>query len=530
MTDIPTIDQGNRRGRLLATCFVALVATSFAFIIRAFIIDEQAAEFGLSETQKGELFGAGLWPFAISIVLFSLVIDRVGYGRALWFAFACHVVSVVVTIFADGYGMLYVGNFIAALGNGTVEAVINPVIATVFWRQKTKWLNILHAGWPGGLVVGGLLTLSLAPGGLYGLVGGGADVDWRWKVGLLLVPTVAYGVMLLRTSFPVNERVAAGVPYKAMLAEMGALGALIASGLVVWELGRVAGGAFDLGPAVWMTASGVLIGVITAGFGAVSGSLGRPIFVFLLLVMILLATTELGTDAWIKELMEPVMRADFGISGGWVLIYTATIMIVLRLTCGPIVRALNPLGLLAVSCLFAAAGLAFLSTATGVVILAAATIYGIGQTFFWPTTLGLVAEQSPRGGALTLNAVAGVGMLGVGILGAPLLGAIQDRQVAATIEQADPELAAGVLGEPMPSVLGYVRRVEAEAEEALPEDQVATLEAARGEAKQSALLQVAVLPLIMFACYVGLLIYFRKTRGGYQQEVLAEAHGPASIS
>ncbi|MEM7809820.1 MAG: MFS transporter, partial [Planctomycetota bacterium] len=151
MTDTTYAADDERRGFLFATCFVALIATSFAFIIRAFIIDEQAVEFGLSEAQKGELFGAGLWPFAISIVLFSLVIDRVGYGRALWFAFACHVISVIVTLFARGYWGLYLGNFIAALGNGTVEAVINPVIATVFWKQKTKWLNILHAGWPGGL-------------------------------------------------------------------------------------------------------------------------------------------------------------------------------------------------------------------------------------------------------------------------------------------------------------------------------------------------------------------------------------------
>jgi len=144
---------------LFWTCFIALVATSFGFIIRANIIGDLGVHFNLSETQKGEILGVGLWPFALSIILFSLVIDRIGYGRALTFSFVCHVLSAVITIFATGYPMLYWGTFLLALGNGTVEAVINPVVATVYSREKTKWLTILHAGWPGGMVLGGLLIL-----------------------------------------------------------------------------------------------------------------------------------------------------------------------------------------------------------------------------------------------------------------------------------------------------------------------------------------------------------------------------------
>jgi len=510
------------RGFLFATCFVALVATSFAFIIRAFIIDDLAVEFALSETQKGELFGAGLWPFAISIIAFSLVIDRIGYGRALWFAFGCHVVSAIVTISATSYEMLYIGNFICALGNGTVEAVINPVVAAMFVRAKTKWLNILHAGWPGGLVIGGLLTLAMQPGGLIGsMVDASAQspIDWRWKVGLLLIPAAVYGVMLLRAKFPVSERVAAGVSYRAMLAEFGAIGMAISAWLIFVELGRV-----------WEWPTWLTYGLIAATvlwMGIASRSLGRPMFIFLMGVMILLATTELGTDAWIKSLMTPVMRGEFGIDGGWVLIYTATIMIVLRTFCGPIVKRLNPLGMLAVSSLFAAAGLASLSMAAGLGILIAATIYGIGQTFFWPTTLGLVAERFPRGGALTLNAIAGVGMLGVGIVGAPLLGNIQDRHVAATLEAELPAVAEQVMAdEPTLSVLGTYLKLDADKLETLPDDDAQAVTAVRDDAKQQALLQVAVLPLVMFVCYAGLIVYFRR-RGGYRAEVLDDgAAGP----
>ena len=161
-------DADHRKMFLFWACFFALVTTSFGFVIRVMLMDTWATEFGLSQTQKGEIFGVGLWPYALSIVLFSLIVDRIGYGRAIIFAVACHVTSAIVTISARDYWGLYVGNLIVALGNGTVETVINPVIATLFPRDKTKWLNILHAGWPGGLVLGGILTISLGETGLIG--------------------------------------------------------------------------------------------------------------------------------------------------------------------------------------------------------------------------------------------------------------------------------------------------------------------------------------------------------------------------
>src|SRR4029077_2589312 len=126
------------------------------------------------------------------IVLFSLVIDKIGYGRAMAFAFICHVAFVIITVTATGYWGLYIGNLIFALGNGTVEAVINPVVATMFSRQKTKWLNILHAGWPGGLVLAGILTIAI-----------GQTADWRLKVACIFLPVLLYGLMMLRCTFPI---------------------------------------------------------------------------------------------------------------------------------------------------------------------------------------------------------------------------------------------------------------------------------------------------------------------------------------
>ena len=183
--------------RLFFACIISLVATAFGFIVRAFLINEWGILFNLTETQKGAIQGAGLFPFALSIILFSLVIDRVGYGRIMAVAWSLHVVSALLTITADNYTMLYIGTFLFALANGAVEAVINPATTTMYPKNKTHYLNILHAGWPGGLVLGGILAILLS-----GFTG--PDV-WRYKIGLLLIPTVIYGLLMLGQKWPVQE-------------------------------------------------------------------------------------------------------------------------------------------------------------------------------------------------------------------------------------------------------------------------------------------------------------------------------------
>lgn len=536
MTDAPAPSAIQRPRLLFWANFIALIATSFCFVTRSFTADQWAAEFALDETQKGQILGVGLWPFAISIVLFSLVVDKIGYGRAMAFAFCCHVASVVVCMGAgflpEPYWGLYGGIFLASLANGTVEAVINPVTASVFPKAKTKWLTILHAGFPGGMVLGGLLTLALNPGGILGgPLGATADnlIDWRWSFALVLIPTIIYGVMMLRVRFPVSERVAAGVSYRAMLREMGVIGMALVLVLIVYELLRVmlfageqsmiADLGWSTGPMLALVAAVTVVLLIPYAI-YVRFAPGRWLFIVLMLIMIPLATTELGTDTWIKELMKPVVTRDFGIDAGWVLIYTASIMIVLRFSCSPLVRWLGPLGILAVSSAFAAVGISFMSTATGVVVVVAATIYGIGQSFFWPATLGVVAERFPRGGALTLNAIAGVGMLGVGIVGGPFLGAVQDKQIESQLRAQDAVIFEQVAGEQRLGLLGTYRPVIDDRVKALDEEAAAAVDTARNDAKRGALLIAASLPAGMFVCYLALIAYFR-SRGGYRAEVLA---------
>ena len=532
------------RTRLFWACFVALITTAFGFIVRALVIDEWGDAYGLTGTQKGEIFGAGLWPFAISIILGSLIIDRVGYGTGMAFAFVCHVVSAVVTIFGPGlmfsedgngaYWALYLGNVIVALGNGAVEAVINPVVATLFPREKTKWLNILHAGWPGGLVLGGVIVLLADK-----FFGGSVFVDgetvfnpvnWQYKVALIFLPTLVYGAVMLACKFPINERVAAGVSYRDMLAELGWAGAFIVSSMIFLELTRVAG-AISVevgGPALadWSVyVPWVLAAAVAAAFGAyVKGAFGNPIVVVILLIMIPLATTELGTDSWITSLMEPVMT-QIGVRAGWVLVYTSAIMMVLRFFAGPIVHRISPLGLLCACSAIAAVGLALLSFADGaVMVLIAATVYGVGKTFFWPTTLGVTAEQSPRGGALTLNAVGGTGMLAVGTIGAVFLGYFAETNSVDVLAETSPAIAETSVKQET-WVFGEYEAVDQDAVKALPKADAALVATAEGEGKQAALLQVAAFPVLMLVAFGALLLYF-KSRGGYRAVELGDHAAP----
>jgi MFS family permease len=479
---------------LFVGCWIALITTSFGFVLRAFLMDTWAAEFHFSETQKGELFGVGLWPFAISIVLFSLVIDKIGYKTAMIFGFACHILSLIMTLMAKDYDGLYWANFVVALGNGTVEAYINPVVATQFSKDKVRWLNVLHAGWPAGLAIGGILALLMG------------DAHWHTKMLLLLVPAIAYFVILIFQKFPINERVAAGVPYMDMLKEVGALGAFIITWLIAVEMAR--SGFKDPAP---LRDGTITAAIVAIAYFAYVRTLGRPFFILLLLVMVPLATTELGVDSWVAGLMQPVL----GNNGIWVLIYTSVLMMILRLCSGPIVHSFSPLGTLAICSGTAATGLFLLSGATtGFFIFAAATLYAVGKTFFWPTMLGLVTEQCPKGGALTLNATGGVGMLGVGVLGAMFLGNIQDTTIDTTLMAKSPKVHEEVMIEKT-GLLGSYKSVDDVKLKTMPEADQKVVADIQAGSKQAALVRVTIFPIIMLLVYLGLIFYF-KSKGGYK--------------
>ncbi|MDX2186954.1 MAG: hypothetical protein SFV32_08480 [Opitutaceae bacterium] len=503
-------------------CFIALIATSFGFITRMLLLGRFQQDFNLDKVALGELQGAGIWPFAISIILFSLIIDRIGYRVAMVFSFVCYVVYLLMASMAyssiqglsgdalhaaqkHGHSLLYWGSIILALGNGTVEAYVNPVVATMYRHDKVIWLNRLHAGWPGGLVFGGLITIAMANTAAAG--------DWRLVLGLIAIPAVLFFVILIGAKFPVSEREQAGVSYREMLSEFGAIGAFVGFGLIFAQLGQVFGWSNVV---VW----GLTLAVVAA-FGLYTRSLGRGVLAILILIMMPLAITELGTDGWISSLMEKPLHAA-GAHPGWVLVYTSFIMMVLRYFGGSIAHKLSPIGLLMGCTLLAMLGLYLLSqceNAGVVAIFGAATLYGVAKTFFWPTMLGVTAEQSPKGGALTLNAIGGIGMVAVGVIGMPLIGAFQEKTASAHLSQNAPVVAQGVLAEKS-YLLGKYQAIDPELAKSLPSEDAKTALAAADKAGQfDALAKITVFPAIMFVGYLGLWLYFR-SRGGYKPVVL----------
>jgi MFS family permease len=381
-------EQSHHRAIFIAS-FLTLIAAGMGFAIRGKVLGDWGGQFGFTQFELGKITGGGLTGFGITIIVCSMFADRLGYKAILAGAFALHLISAAVTLSATPvfamygkmatYECLWWGMFLFALGNGLCEAAINPLVATIYPRQKTHYLNILHAGWPGGLIIGGLLA--------YFFVSEEAVLTrlrWEIPMGFFLVPTLIYGFITLKERFPISEARAAGVAFGEMLREFAA-----------------------------------------------------PVFLFLLLLHALVGYVELGTDSWITNIMEPVMG-----NAVLLLVYTSGIMFVLRFFAGPIVERINPLGLLFISSLFGVAGLLWLgSTAntTVVGIVAAATIYGIGKTFLWPTMLGVVGERFPKGGALTMGTVGGIGMLSAGLLGGPAIGYKQDYHASQELREKAPD-------------------------------------------------------------------------------------------
>jgi hypothetical protein len=162
-----------------------------------------------------------------------------------------------------------------------------------------------------------------------------------------------------------------------------------------------------------------------------------PLLLLLLLIHAMVGYVELGTDSRIAKITGTILDKT---TGRWLFVYTSGLMFLLRFVAGPIVHKISPLGLLFISAVLATLGLYTLggvgSTAAAIVAL---TIYGLGKTFFWPTMLAVVSERFPRGGAVTLGAIGGMGMLSAGLLGGPGIGFKQDYYASNQLKEKSVE-------------------------------------------------------------------------------------------
>lgn len=489
--------------------FLSLLAAGVGFAFRVMVLGDWKVEFNLSGAEIGAIFGASLWPIAVTMILFSLIVDKVGYKPSIYCAFVLQALGGILTFLADSPDALWWAAICAGLGHGVVEAVINPVCSSIYYNDKTKMLNILHAAWPAGIVLGGLVML------LPGL----SDLNWHVQGLWILVPVVAYGFMFIKPKFPVDERVLNKVPYSEMLKEVGFLGAFFASFLLFYELyPRMTGGSENL--LFLSLGAGVIIGI---AFGLYTKSLGKLLFFFLCLLMVPLATTELGTDAWIKELMKPTMGEELA---GYAIVASAFIMMVLRFQAGLLTTRFSPPTILVISSVFSFCGLMALSYSAGAIVWFAFILYAVGQTFYWPTVLGFVAERFPKGGALTLNTVSAIGLLSVGIIGTPILGAFSDNHTVNNVKLVSTDIHAAAKTEASFFGATYdsidtAMALELAADTGLADE----LQGAINNASRQSLRTTALsFPFVMLIAF-GLISLYYRSKGGYQP---VELHRPQS--
>lgn len=375
------------RHRLFTASCVAIATTGVVFSIRGDILDALGTEFRLSRYELGVLLSPAFWGNTVANVIGGSIVDFVGMRRLFFLSTLGYVAAILVVLFtpapvadetsAFAFMLLYSGFLLFGLSQGLVEGVVNPLAATLYPTEKTHKLNVLHAWWPGGLILGGTVAYTLTR--LWNLDAPDVSSEtlslgWRVKLSVALITPIAAALLVLRQPFPATERVRAGVSHREMFFE-----AL------------------------------------------------RPMFLLWFGLMWLTASTEVAPGQWIPSMITNLT----GMQGILILIYTAGLSFILRFFAGGLAHRMSPIGLLATSSVLSMVGLYALGTinsAGGAFV--AATLFGIGTAYFWPTMLSVTSELFPRGGAFLLALMGGAGNLAIAFV-LPVIGAWYDTEGAA---------------------------------------------------------------------------------------------------
>lgn len=421
------------KSRLFLVSILALVTAGMAASLRADVASEMQRIFfdpidkAHSAEMIGSVLGVPFLGFAFTIAIGSPILDWIGMGLLLPLSGVCFIAGTLIILFASSlatgaavYNIIWIGAVILGIAWGLVETVINPLTATVYPDEKTGKLNALHAWWPGGLIIGGLLG--------YGL--GEAGVGWQIKLALVLVPAVVVVVLCIGLKFPPTERAASGVSMGEMFKE-----------------------------------------------------LLKPMFLVFFASMFLTAASELAPGQWVDLALTRTVHMQ----GILLLVYVSGIMFVARHFAGPISHKLSPIGLLWISCLLASLGLLLLSVANSPVTgMLAATVWGCGVCFMWPTMLATSSERFPRGGALLMGLMGTAGTLSVTFV-LPQMGKIFDTK---KVELAGGDAAFKALtGDKLNEVLGM--------------------------ASQASFQAVAILPAILLIVF-GAIWFYDRSKGGFK--------------
>ena len=466
----------DNRKKLLIASFLTLVAAGAGFATRG-AAGPAWAEMGISQTAFGGIMGAGFLGFGFVILIGGFIVELLGYKPVMLLAVVLHIVSAIMLFVAPGLyegwladlgqeeattkviSLLTTSVFIFSICNGLYEAVINPLVGQLYPENQTHYLNILHAGWPGGMVLGGLLAACFQNKTAWI-----AEIPWEVALSSYSLVLIAILLMSLKENFP--ETVT--------------------------------------------SKSSTSIAVLFSCFASIP---------FLLLIVIhgMIGYMELGVDSWQTRLMEGLVENSVT-----VLIYTSILMFVLRFCAGPIVHRLNPIGLLLVSSVIAVLGLFWLSmdTTSVLVIFAAATLYSLGKAFLWPTMLAVAGERYPQSGAVAMSALGGVGMLTVGFVASTMIGAQQSNEMTKHLQNTAPEVATEYVLDDTKSFLGYeynevdpVKQQEAlENEDNTNHTAILT---SYNHGGRQALRLTAIVPALMAVGFLALLLHY-KSQGGYK--------------
>jgi len=466
----------NPRRLFVASC-IALVASAFSFVTRGDILPALGSTFDLNQASRGAIAGAAFLGMAISMFIGAPICDALGMKRMLALAFLSHLGGSILTVGSPyivpagssnfAFYVLWAAMFLVGSANGFVEIGINPLTTTIYAREKTHMLNVLHAWWPGGLLIGGFLAsivinklMGLPDDGIAKFASGEAAgtldkattlLGWQTKAALVFIPTLIYGALFLYEKFPVTERVEAGISSKAMYAE-----AL------------------------------------------------RPMFLLWAVCMLMTASVELGPQQW----QNSVLTKTSNISGTYILMYTSFMMFLLRHFAGPIAHRLSPVGMLTGSAVLTAIGLYLLSFADSTVTaFTYATIYGLGIVYFWPTMLGVTAERFPKGGAFLLGLMGCVGNLAVALI-LPVMGSIYDNgTLSALPDDLRPQVK--VAGE----------KLDADKLQELAKAEPSVVKDAEIAGARQAFRTVSAIPILLFVIFASIAISDRM-KGGYKPEEL----------
>lgn len=356
--------QNINQSRIFLACCMSLIVTAMTFAIRAGILGELSENFGLTDQQLGWVNAMAFLGFPVATMFGGLLYNLIGAKKLLFIAFFCHLLGLTLTIFADGFLLLLLSSFFVGFANGSVEAGANPLIAEMYKNNKTTMLNKFHVWFPGGIVIGALVSNLMT----------GLDLGWQAQIAIMLVPTAIYGWLMFGQEFPKDDEI--------------------------------------------VTSTGENI-----------KALFTPLFLFMAFCMTLTATTELGTQQWVGRLLGSTDANPM-----LILAMTTGLMAVGRFFAGPLVHALNPVGVLLASAVLSTLGLYLLSVASGGMIYLAAIVFALGVTYFWPTMIGYVSEYLPKTGALGMSLLGGAGMFAL-TLWNPVIGGWIDAGRKAAIEK-----------------------------------------------------------------------------------------------